>query len=475
MRRKLQSMALPALQLGMQSCWLYAWLYVLEMRLLQRHVITPAVLLFAAVALTAHIYIQRSPLKRALKTVCFWLLWVVCAAVAGKLLLFPSLAWGQLYWTYALPHALIRLLWVTPAAELLLLLGSCGAWYVGGRAADRKVTYETLLAQFQFGLVMLFAAFLLAQALGVSTTHPILLSVVFFTLSLTAIAITRNRQGNEAVSPPGGRHFTGSLATLLVAVSVLGLLAGIAITPDLVGLIVDGVRFIGRTLVAALVFLLSLLPAPDIPSGGELAPPATGDDSGLTEFYRTLPWPAILRRILYIGWVITILGMALFALWRICSMVLEWLKRRGDASGVEIESLDSGLLADLLALIVWVQRKLRHAVNRLTSFVLSRIGAAGEPTWSSVYQGLTHWTSRKVLPRETWQSAHEYQSALSMRMPVAAGDLAFVTATYAEARYGGREPDRTTIQEMQHAVSRIRKAPRPRRIPTETTQTEGEE
>lgn len=444
----------------MQACWLYTWLYVLEMRLLQQHLLAPAAILFSALALPARLYIERLPLRGGLKRACFWFVWAASAAIAGKLLLLPGMPWADAGWLVALPRAVVRLLWETPVAELLLLFGSCGAWYAGGRAANRQVTYETLLAQFQFGLVLLFAAFLLAHALDVSTTHPALLSVVFFSLSLTALAITRNRRGNEGASLPGGRHFTGSLATLLIVVSTLGLLAGIAITPDLVGIVIDAARFLGRALTAGLAFLLSLLPTPDMPSGGEMDPPATGDDSALRDFYRALPWPAMLRRILYILWVVVILGMALFALWRLCSMLLDWLKRRGDATGVEIESLDSGLLADLLALLLWTERSVRRLASRLMAFARGRLGAAVEPTWTSIYAGLTRWTARKVLPREPWQSIHEYEALLSARMPAATEDLAFVTDTFARARYGGLEPGQATVEAMQHAVNRIRKAPR---------------
>jgi len=475
MRSRLRSFILPALLLGMQACWLYTWVYVLEMRLLQQHSIAAAAVLLAAIALPVQLLLERLPLRKVPRLVSFWFIWIGCAAVAGKLLLFPHTGWADPGWTYALPQAVGRLLWEEPIAELLLLFGSCAAWYVGGRAADQQVTYETLLAQFQFGLVLLFAAFLLAHAFDLSTTHPALLSVIFFSLSLTALAITRNRQANERGALPRGRHFTGSLVALLITVSALGLIAGIAITPDLVGIILDAVRFVGHALASGLAFLLSLLPAPDMPSGEELGPPATGDDSALREFYQVLPWPAILRRILYILWVVVTLGMLLFALWRLCSMILDWLRRRGDASGVEIESLDSGLLADLLSLLLWLDRNLRRAFNQALAFVRARLGNRIEPTWLSVYSGLSRWAAKKVLPRAPWQSIHEYQAALATRLPTATQELAFVTETYARARYGRIDPERTTVEAMQHAVSRIRRAPRRKVVPAgNQNKTEGE-
>jgi hypothetical protein len=169
------------------------------------------------------------------------------------------------------------------------------------------------------------------------------------------------------------------------------------------------------------------------------------------------------------------MGMFLFALWRLCSSLLEWLKRRNNVSGIEIESLDTGLLADLLALLLWLDRKARRMADYVTQFVRRKMGTAGEPTWTSVYAGLVRWAAKKVQPRKPSQSAHEYQAALSELLPAATPDLAFVTDSYAHARYGGYEPDGRTVQEMQLAVHRIRRVPRRRGADRTNTQTEGAE
>lgn len=475
MRERLKRQLLPTMQLGMQACWLYAWLSLIEMRLLGRISIAPAAILFAVLGAFARAGVERLPLKRVARVACYWVLWFAIATFVGKYLLYPAMAWGQSDWVFALPRSLLRLIFETQPAELLLLCGSACAWYLGGRAVSSPATYETLLGQFQFGLLLLFGAFLLAHGLGVASGHPVLLSLAFFALSLTGIAITRSRNGSEPASVPSGRHFTGSLLTLVVVVSVLGLLAGIAITPDLVGTFIDAGRAILHSLGSALAFLFSLFPAPDVPSGAEMEPPATGEDASLLEFYRTLPWPALLRRALFIVWVVVVMGMFLFALWRLCSSLLEWLKRRSNVSGIEIESLDTGLLADLLALLLWLDRRVRQAANHVARFARQKMGATGEPTWTSVYAGLVHWAARKVLPREPSQSAHEYQATLSELLPAATADLAFVTDTYARARYGGHEPDGSTVQEMHSAVHRIRRAPRRRGADHTNTQTEGAE
>ncbi|MCK9356511.1 MAG: DUF4129 domain-containing protein, partial [Dehalococcoidia bacterium] len=83
------------------------------------------------------------------------------------------------------------------------------------------------------------------------------------------------------------------------------------------------------------------------------------------------------------------------------------------------------------------------------------------------------WTGRKLRPRRASESAHEYRAVLSELLPAASPDLAYVTETYARARYGGHEPDSSALQEMQQAVQRMRKLPRQRRGSRMTTTGEG--
>ena len=148
MRGRFQALVLPAVQLGMQACWLYAWLSLLETKLLDRIVIAPVVILFLIAAAPVRSYFGRLPLKAVLRAACFWALWVLLAALAGKMLLYPAMAWGQLDWFVALPRALVRLIFETQPAELLLLIGSGCAWHLGGRTVSGPTTHATLLGNF---------------------------------------------------------------------------------------------------------------------------------------------------------------------------------------------------------------------------------------------------------------------------------------------------------------------------------------
>lgn len=471
--RHTSRLLVPAILLGMQACWFYTWASLIEASVLESRILAVAVVAFAPAGAAVYGYLRTLPLRLVPRIACYWLVWYALAALAGKMLLYQATPWTQPDWILALPHALLRVIFESQPAELLLLLGSACAWYLGGRVARSAPDHGTLLGEFQFGLLMLLGSFLVARGLATPSGHHIPLALVFFALSLAGVAITRSRQDNTGVSLLGHRHFASSLIGLLLTVSLLGLLASIAVTPSLINAIVDAAHYVVHLVGAVLSFLISLIPQGEFTPSEEVPPPA-GDDSVIRDFYRTLPWPPVVRRVLQIIWTVMVLAMVLVSLWRICSMVFDWLKRRSDMRGVEMESLNTGLLADLLALLVWLGDRIRLLATAAIRFVQHRTRDTGEMTWSSMYAALLHWAGKRLLTRDSYLSVHEYQVRLSELLPAAAPDLAYVTNIYARARYGRHEPDPETLEAMSGAIGRIRKAPRPRKARTINPPIEGE-
>jgi len=456
-----RGMLMPLVLLGMQGCWLGAWLSTLESLLPARRGITPAALLFLVAATAAFPLLKRAPLKRLTVEILYWVLWCLLAAVAGRLLLLTDVPWSDPSWLVALPQAAARLIYETRPAELLLLAGSGVAWHLGRRAVAGVPDYGRLLGDFQFGLVLLLAAFLLRHALGAGSDGQMLLALAFFALSLTGVALSRGDEGAGAGALIARKHFSSSLASFVAIVSVAGLLASVAVTPEVISAVGDAFRYIWHLIERVMAFLASLIPASEV-EPAEPEAPATGDDSGLLEFYRTMPFPVLLKRVLRLLYFAMVIGMLLFGLWRLLGQILAWMRRRSLSSGIEMESLDSGLLSDLLALVRWVEERFRRAWRWLAS-VAGRAGATTAPSVNILYRNLLKWAAKKVHARAPSQSPCEYQAVLQGVLPSAADDLALMTRTYVCLRYGRYEPEEADIQAMARALRRIRHAKRQRR------------
>jgi len=454
-----RGMLMPLVLLGMQACWLGAWLSTLESLLPASRGITPAALLFLVAAMAVFPLLKRAPLRRFTVEVLYWVLWGLLAAVAGRLLLLSDVPWTDPSWLVALPRAAARIIYETRPAELLLLAGSGVAWHLGRRPVAGAPDYGRLLGDFQFGLVLLLTAFVLSHALGVASHGQVLLALVFFALSLMGVALSRGDEGAGAGALIARKHFSTSLVSFVAIVSLAGLLASVAVTPEVISAIADAFRYVWHLIERLMAFLASLIPASEV-EPLEPEAPATGDDSGLLEFYRNIPFPVLLRRVLRLLYFAMVIGMLLFGLWRLLGQVLAWMRRRSLSSGIEMESLNSGLLSDLLALMRWVEERFRRLLGRLAGLV-GRTGVTTAPTVFSLYRDLLKWAAKKLHAREPSQSPYEYQKALQGLLPSAAEDLALVTETYVRIRYGRYEPEDADIEAVARASRRIRHAKRP--------------
>ena len=453
-------MLMPTVSFAMQSCWLLAWLSLLEQATVGSVIIAPVTILLFLAAAVWRYCLPRITQRRVLVEALFWAAWPIAAALAGKFVLFGDVSWTHTGWFLALPRAVLTLLYETRAAELLLFLGSGIAWLLGRRLASQPISYGRLLGDFQFGLIMLLAAFLVSHGLEQGLHQPILLSLGFFCVSLAGIATARSVRGGEGKTSLSRGHFTGTILTLIAIVSGFGLLIGIALTPDVLRVLLDAVRYVAHLFAEFFRWIASLIPEADIEPGVPAAS-AAGDDSAVLEFYRSLPIPALLKRGIRIAYIVMILGLVVASLWQLCAQVLAWLRRRMDMSeGAELESLDVGLLAELAAFMRQMVARLRAMAVRMFTAVLQTTGREQAATARTVYVGFIKWAGKKVLPRKPWQSPREYMSALSEYLPAATPDLAMVTEAYVLARYGRHEPRDGGIDEMIGACKRIRKTTR---------------
>jgi len=460
----------PLILLAMQSCWLYAWLAVVEQAAIGQKAVATTVVLLLVIGAAWRQILVHFVRRRVLAEILYWIALPIVAALATKVLLFPDAPFAQSDWLVALPRAFAYLLYETRPAELLLAVGSAAAWYLGGRSSGGAISYEQLLGQFQLGIVMLFMALLVGYGLESLVPRAGLLVVCFFAVALAGIASARSTEEQSESQRPG--HVTTSVVTLVVIVSGLGILIGAIATPGLIDALVGAVKYVAHLLGEIVAFLASLLPQPEF-TPSEPSVSTNTDDSALREFYKSIPVPEILRRGLFIVWVVVVMGTLLVALWRICAALLERLRRGQPDSGEERESLENGFLADLLALLHILRTRIGTLARGIQTAWATRLRGREPTTSRAVYLRFLGWAAKKVARREPWQSPHEYSFALAGLIPDAALELAYITDNYVQARYGGREPSRDTVEQMARAIEQIKKAHKTRPTPMSRESQEG--
>ncbi|MFW6055831.1 MAG: DUF4129 domain-containing protein [Chloroflexota bacterium] len=458
-----QQLLLAGALVGMHACWLFAWAQMIERAASAPVQVASGVLPLLVTAVAWRSGLERTGLHRLAREAAYWALLLVAASLMAKAFLFPGTPFFDSQWILALPRAPISLFFEPRVPELILLLSSAAAWYMGQRRVFRHPDYATLLADFQFGLVMLLLAFLIGYGFDVEVSHPLLLTLAFFAPGIAAIATARSAAGHTETRQLSGGQLSTTVLGSIAAVCFVALVLATIAQPGAVEAVLNAIRYMASLVGRTLAYLVSLLPAPEY---GEVEPPpapATGDDSFLREWYRSLPVPAMLRRGIQIVWTIVILGVLLFSLWRMCEQVLEWLRRRRQPiAGATVESTGRSIWSDLAAFATFIVGLVRRAAASLAR----RISARGRPpaprTRTEVYLDLIRWTGRKIQPRAPWQSPYEYLSSLMPLMPAVADELALVTDGYVDERYGGREFAVGDLTRMAEAARRIRNSRRNR-------------
>ncbi len=461
--RSRQQLLLSGALVGMHACWLFAWAQMIERAASAPVQVASAILPLLLLAVAWRFALARTSLHRIATAVAYWSLWPFAASLMAKAFLFPGTPLLDSQWLLALPGAPLSLFFEPHVPELVLFLSSAAAWYLGQRRVFRNPDYATLLADFQFALVMLLLAFLIGHGFDVEASHPLLLTVTFFALSIAAIATARSAGANAEARQLSHGQLSAAVLGSIAAVFLVALMLATIARPEAVDAVLNGIRYLGSLIGRAIAYIASLLPTPGY---GEMEPPATpatGDDSFLREWYRSLPVPAMLRRGLQIIWTIVILGVLLFSLWRMCEQVLEWLrKRRQPIAGAIVESTGRSLWTDLAAFASFLVGLVRRAAAALARRITAHGRTPAPRTRTEVYLSLIRWTGRRIQPRASWQSPYEYLSSLTLLMPAVAEELALVTDGYVDERYAARPLAAGDLTRVAEAARRIRKSRRNR-------------
>ena len=443
--------------IGMEGCWLYALMALLNRQAADGRLSVLAILVLYPVAFIFNALLGRLRWPRAGILGVSWLGWVVGMLLLVKVQLFGDLPLLDWQWLLSIPRSIAGVIH-TFKPELLILLSTSILWWLGWRLASRVRNFPAMVNEFQFGLIMLILTFLVASVLKASLDNPVPVALTFFLLALLGISVAHALEGTGWLSGLYQGHWAGLLLVTFSVILILGLLITSVVTPDLLQLFWAGIKWVLGVLwsliTKVMVFLANLFPErepvelPPVPSTPAMEP---------TLEVRLPTMSDAVHNGLRIGWTVLVGGVLLFLLWRICSNIFGWLRRKlVSMAGAEFEPLPGAFKADFLSLL---KRIFVRLLRLKLPFRLRGKKAAFPPEVASVrqiYRQLLRWAAAGGYPRHVSQTPNEYCYTLVGLLPEAREDLDLVTQQYIRARYGALLSTGDELNDLSQAWHRVK-------------------
>lgn len=443
--------------IGMEGCWLYAVIDLLNRKVTGGSLFVPGLLLIYPFSFGYNVILGRIRLRVAFLQSLRWFLWIIVMLLAVKMQLYNELRWLDTSWLIAVPQAISGVInGFKP--ELLILISTAAIWWLSWRLSSSQGSFAALVSEFQFGLIMLIIIFLIASPLKVELMSPISVVLVFFLFALTGISVAHAMESKSWLSGLYQGHWSGLLLSSIGVIVILGLLVSTLITPDLLHIFWSAIKWVASMIwgliMMVITFIANLLPEP----GPAKMPPmptmpgVEGSDEEI-KFFWTIP--ESVRRGLNIGWTILISGLIIAALWRISSDIIGLLRRRlAGMAGAELEPLPGAFMADLLGFL----KRILFKLLRIKLPIHIEMGSmfTGEASVRQVYRWLLNWASAAGYPRYTSQTPHEYLNLLVGLLPQAQRDLDLITQQYVRARYGILQPSKDELRQLGQSWHRVR-------------------
>ena len=443
---------------GIEGCWLYALMALLNKGVADEQLSISGILLLYPVSFGLNKMLRKLRWPGFCLRIISWLLWVAGVLLIVKIQLFGGLAWADTTWLLAIPRAIAGVIYTFKPA-LLILLSAAVIWWLGRRLAYLRVSFATLVGEFQFGLFILVIILFIAAQLKVDLAHSVYLIAAFFLFSLLGISIAHALEGTSWLSGLYRGHWAGLLLLSIGLVLILGFLISLVVTPDLLHLLLAGLKWIWGLIVKAIAFLISLFPEPK-PELAELPPPIPVPEIGPSQEFKLWTMPEVLRNGLRLGWTVLMASLLVFAMWRISSQIFKWLRRRlASPAGAEYEPLPGAFRADFLSLLKSLLFKLL-GLRRLFQ-PKARAGPLLPEIVSvrQIYRQLLHWASAAGITRHVSQTPHEYLYELVGKLPEAEGDLDLITQQYVRTRYGAWLPTEDEIHQLRQSWYHVKRCP----------------
>ncbi len=369
-----------------------------------------------------------------------------------KTQLFSQLALSDTAWLQSFPRALSNLLHSFDP-PLLILLCSALLWWAGRRLARTQSSFAMATTEFQFGLSSILIILFIAFMLSIKFVHAIPIILAFSSFALLSVSLAHSQEGKGWLTGLYQGHWTGLLLVSISFILILGLLVGSVITPDLLQLIVDALKWVGNQIMRAIYFLVSLLPqieAEPLPEQQPMPPTSSGSEG----FNFSELFSETVRSGIRLAWTIMMVGFLLVFLWRVSSQIFSWLRRRLATGGAEIEPIPGAFRADILGFLKRILLKLLGI--KLPARRQRQTEPAEIASIRHLYRRLLQWTAARGHPRLAFQTPDEYLYLLEELLPATREELQLITRRYAGARYGLSSPSDEELNQLKHGWQKIK-------------------
>jgi hypothetical protein len=441
--------------IGVEGCWLYALTVLLNKQVAGGLLSVPGILLIYPLAFIVNLLLYRLKWPGFFLTCISWVLWAISLLVSVKVQLAGNLAWSDTAWLLAVPRAIADVIY-SFRPELLVLLLTAVMWWLGRRLSRSNITFGATVSEFQFGLVMLVIVFFIASQFDTGLGNPVPLALLFFLFALVGISVAHALEGTSWLAGLYKGRWSGLLLLSIGAVIVLGLIVSAIFTPDVLNAIWSAIKWVWAIIWGIILkimdFLMSLLPGSE-PKLDEIPPMPTMPPAAPEEAAR---WsmPDWLRNGLRIFWIAIMLGVVIFALWRISSDIFRWLRRKqAGRGGAEFEPLRGAFRNDLLGLI-------KRIIARIKKLFRPGVRTAPEraeiATVLQIYHRFLRWAAAGGHSRQVSQTPYEFGYSLAGLMPEAVADINLVTQEYVKARYGAWVSSPDELNDLNRAWDRVK-------------------
>lgn len=437
----------------MESSWLYAILALMNQSAAENRLSVWGLLLVYLLSFGSSKALQHLRWYKPFLTAISWLLWIPVMLLSVKVQLFINMGIADPAWLSAVPQAIASVFYGF-RPELLVLMSSAVLWWLGRRLAYLSTEFAVAIAEFQFGLCILLIAFFVGYQLEIDQSGSVFTALLFFASGLVGVSIANAQEGNSWLSGWYQGHWSGLLLVSIALILLVGLFISVIVTPDLLRLFWEGIIWLWGVVERVLLWLASLIPAPEATQPLPTMPAMPG--GGAEEEFRML-WqiPEFVLTAMRWGWSIMMGGVLLFTLWRVSSQIFSWLRKRMTSPGAEVESLDGAFKADFLG---WLKRilftllgiKMRFKPKK-KQFLSPEVASVRQ-----LYTQLLHWAAAGGCARHTAQTPYEFMQVLSGVLPEAQGEIDFITRHYVRARYGLAVPVESELHELRQSWHRLR-------------------